>query len=151
MKHLNAHAVVAVAVTALTLLVWLLLTATGAFAADPSIVQEVERDGVDALYAAIAAAITGAIGLYLKRPQDYMAERRASRHGEPDERKMDIAQVALDSIRAHELACEEYRRETKGEMDKLHARISSVKDDVAETKRDVAVIRAILEERRESA
>lgn len=121
-----------------------LFLAAAAFGAGP-VVDEVERDGVDLLYAALAALVAGGGGLLMRRPQDVFRAKRAQNGTQAPEGKMSTAQLALDSIRAHELTCEEHRREMRGELEKLHARISDVKGRVADVQADVSYIKGLLD------
>lgn len=136
----------------------LFLLASGATAgADAAaIADEVEREGIDMLYVALAAAVTAVAGWLAKRPQDYLRDRKAAQNGAQapvaaHDGKADLGQIAYDAIKAHELKCEERLKE-------LHARVSSLRDEVrawkeeqtreqAELAKNLAVVLTILQER----
>ena len=106
-----------------------------AYAEDLVNAAEIETidDGIDAIW----AGLVGALLWFLKTPQDWIRERKnGTNGGNPS-----IAQVALDSIRAHEIACEEYRKEQREETRRLHGRIDEQNKTMADIAADVAYLR----------
>ena len=94
------------------------------------------RGGIDAVWAGIGALLVGIAGWLAKRPQDVIRERREGTDENPS-----TAQLAFDSIRAHEIACEEYRKEQREEIRRIHGRIDEGNRTMAEISANVAYLR----------
>ena len=124
-----------------------MLLAPWALAEVGPLVDEVEREGIDLLYAALAAAVTAVAGWFVKRPQDYMRERKSRQNGSGGASggngDHSTAKLALDAIRAHELACREREERERERQDKqaaewreeirrLHGRIDTLTKETAE-------------------
>ena len=113
---------------------WLLALAValtaGAVLADTSaVVDEVERGGIDALYAALAAAVTALAGWLVKRPQDIARDRKAAQGGaqavtEPKAREVE------SELKEHLRDCKEYRREMRDEIRRVHGRLDELAQSV---------------------
>ena len=130
-----------VVIGSILLAIVLLFLAGNAFATSE---EETLIGSIDAL-----AAVLGAIGASLatlvgKHQYDKRKDGGSS----------DVGAQALDSIKAHEIACAEERETNREEHQLLHDRVSGVKDevvqlriDVAEMKGDIKVIKTLSEER----
>ena len=129
---LTEAGIAAVVVGVLAALAW--LTVPEACADTGAVVDEAEREGVDLLYAALAALVTAVGGWLVKRPQDYIAERRAAQNGSqgvsgaiPGEAK---AHEVEGELKEHLRDCKEYRREMRDELRRLYERLDGVAGDV---------------------
>ena len=111
-----------------------------ALAEPGALVVEAEKDGIDLLYAALAAVVAGAGGMFLKRPQDMLADRRAAQDGSQgvSEGSVDAGARALDELKQHEDHCAERYR-------KVHERIDDVEKRLAAVQSDVSYIRGLME------
>ena len=119
--------------------------------ADPGpVVAEAEKDGVDLLYAALAALVAAGGGLFVKRPQDVIRERRAqngTQAAPAGNGRVDAGQRALDELAQHEEHCRERTKAVYGRIDGVEARLAGVERTVADVKADTAYIRGLLEGR----
>ena len=132
--------VLSVVLSCLGIFAILVFLADAAYAESAIEIAEDEsiRGGIDAVWAGLGALLAGAIGVFLKRPQDVLRERREGTNGTGSQ---SIAQVALDAIRAHENTCERYREEQREETRRIHGRIDEVHQKMAEIAADVAYLR----------
>ena len=128
----------------------LVLTGGAAYAEPSALVDEVEREGIDMLYAALAAAVTAIAGWLVKRPQDMVRERKAAQNGSgalpggnAAQQALEVARQALEEIRKHEQRCEEREerererqeaqaREWREEIRRLHGRIDTLTKETGE-------------------
>ena len=105
----------------------LFLWCAAAFAVDPVVVVEAEKDGLAIVYTIVLAVATGIGGWFVKRPQD-MKKDREEEQSYGGKGSHDLAKIAYEAIKAHEAACEEYRREQREASRKTHERINSIGD-----------------------
>ena len=92
------------------LIAMMVVTVAIAQSTEQTIVETTAVDGIDAIWAALGAILAGIAGAFLKRPQDYMRERRERINGS-NGKSHDIGKLAYDAIVSHELKCEERYRE----------------------------------------
>ena len=116
---------------------WLILAAVilgvlhGAAGADTgALVDEAEREGIDLLYAGLAALATAVAGWLAKRPQDIARDRKAAQEGTQAPPAQGKAHEVEDELKEHLRDCKEYRREMREELRRLYGRMDEVAGDV---------------------
>ena len=134
MRHRDPFDGVLLALGVLFLLL-LALVAFGPMAWGQDAVQaaeaEVAKDGADALIQALLLAL-GPGGALAGWWASKKHQARKNGHGVHDDGRVDAGQLALDSIRAHEIKDEENERERNAQLGTLHDRITKLRDDVSE-------------------
>ena len=131
----------------LVALVLLWAGAGQALADTDAVVAEAEKGGVDLLYAALAALVAGGGGLFLKRPQDMVRERRAQAGAQAvsgGNGRVDAGHRALDELAEHERQCQSRMRAVYARIEKVEERLARLEEKVGRAAEDIAYIRGIL-------
>ena len=135
------------AIVSAGLLLAFLMAAVGNVAADTgAVVAEAEKDGIDLLYAALAALVAGGGGLFLKRPQDVYRERMAQNgsSGASGGGTVDAGHRALDELAEHERQCVERMKAVYARIEGVEARLGRLEEKVGRVAEDISFIRGVL-------
>ena len=152
--------VAAVVVGVLAALAW--LTVPEACADGGALVDEAEREGIDLLVAGLVAIVSAVGGLFLKRPQDMVRERRAAQGGAEGASgavvqpvvaetpgKVDAGERALHELEQHEEHCRERTAAIYARIEGVEAKLSAVESKLSSVQSDTSYIRGLMEGRQQ--